>query len=73
MRVLPVRLAQCYCANFQVNHVFDLPVKPGLLYFLGKAKSGTITERMKVDLTFTQVALKAPIETVVSLEPVWEN
>ncbi|TDH18506.1 hypothetical protein EXU57_23195 [Segetibacter sp. 3557_3] len=60
-------------ANFKVDHVFDLPEKPGLLYLIGSTTQGTIKQGMKVDPNFMEVALKPVIESIVFLAPVLEN
>jgi hypothetical protein len=60
-------------ANFKVNKVFDLAVKPRLLYFAGNLTSGKVEEGMRLDLTFMGVASKPIIESIGFLDHISEG
>ncbi len=51
-------------ANFKINKIFELQLRPNLLFFMGHITSGTINIGMKIDLTFLGISDKPVINNI---------
>jgi hypothetical protein len=60
-------------AEFKINKIYSLKLRPNTLYFIGDIKCGTIKQGMKIDLTFLGVAIKPIIKAIELIDGIAEK